>query len=129
MAKVKYTRFGPWLRAQLHEHHLSPADFAAAMGVRRRTVYHWMAGRRLPMRAPRLVERIAAALAVPPGAVWDVIESEGVEGLVRPASRELSIAAEGRPFAVWLRGELAARGWTTGLLARRLEVDVMTARA
>jgi len=32
-------------------------------------------------------------------------------------------------FSTWLRAELAARKWTNGSLARRLNVDVVTVRA
>ena len=136
MATTTYTQFGPWLYEQFQRHALSLADVAARVGMSSSAASHWTAGTRLPSKTT--VGRIAAALEVAPSSVWDLLEREGAPGVVRSAAdvplvagaapAGPTIAPEDRPFAAWLRSELAARDWTTGALARRLGVATVTVR-
>ncbi len=136
MGQVVRESFARWLRGQLRDNGWMVSDFAQEVGVRPSAVYRWTAGQRTPTDGQ--IERIAAVLKVPPSVIWDELAREGIVPMSVPASatprRPVSPPApsappEERPFAVWLRNELAQRGWTAGYLARKIGLDVVTVRA
>ena len=115
------------------------SDFATQVGVRPSAVYRWTAGQRTPTDGQ--IEKIATALKVNSDVIWTELAREGITPMgpstapktPRPPStvvlKPIQPPGPDRPFATWIRGELAERGWTAGFLARKIGLDVVTVRA
>jgi transcriptional regulator with XRE-family HTH domain len=115
------------------------SDFATQVGVRPSAVYRWTAGQRTPTDGQ--IEKIATALNVDSDVIWTELAREGITPMgpapapktPRPPSavalKPMVAPGPDRPFAVWMRGQLAERGWTAGSLARKIGLDVVTVRA
>lgn len=129
--------FAQWLRDQLRSQGWMVSDFARSVGVRPSAVYRWTAGQRTPTDAQ--IDTIARVLGFSSDVIWAELAKEGIKPIgaptkpkeARPAlpPRPPAPPAEERPFAQWLRGQMAERGWTTGSLARLLDLDIVTVRA
>lgn len=125
--------FAQWLRNQLREKGWMVSEFANAVGVRPSAVYRWTAGQRVPTDGQ--IERIAEVLELPSSALWDELARDGVTPIgVATKVQPRRVVSEGppledRPFARWLREQMAERGWTAGFLARQIDLDVVTVRA
>lgn len=125
--------FAQWLRNQLRDKGWMVSEFAETVGVRPSAVYRWTAGQRVPTDGQ--IERIAEVLELPSSTIWDELARDGVTPIgvstkVQPRRPvAVSAPAEERPFARWLREQLAERGWTAGFLARQIDLDVVTVRA
>jgi transcriptional regulator with XRE-family HTH domain len=125
--------FANWLRDELRTREVSVSDFAARIGVSPAAVYRWTAGQRLPADAQ--VARLVDVLDVTPETVMGVLSRSdsplGDLALITRASAQTNASepAAETAFATWLRAELAARGWTVGVLARRLDIGIASVRA
>lgn len=136
MGQMMREEFAQWLREQLRLQGWMVSDFAQQVGVRPSAVYRWTAGQRTPTDTQ--VEKIAAVLHIPAEQIWSELARAGVRpsppsARAAPAARGESPPAELPPaqrrFARWLREQLDERGWSTGFLARRLDLDPVTVRA
>lgn len=133
MGQTIHHTFAQWLRGQLRESGWMVSDFAQRVGVRPSAVYRWTAGQRIPTDGQ--VERIAEVLGIDPQVIWAELAQDGIRpiGVVpktRPDRPPVDAPPpEDRPFARWIREQLAERGWTTGQLARQIGLDVVTVRA
>lgn len=137
MGQTGHEEFARWLRAELRACGWMVSDFASAVGVRPSAVYRWTAGQRAPADAQ--VARIAAVLQQSEATLWEILGRSGVPpsqpappaaAPVQPPISPPPTPPPGpSPFALWLRSQLTQRGWTTGLLARRLDLDPVTVRA
>lgn len=138
MGQTVREEFARWLRDQLRSQGWMVSDFAQEVGVRPSAVYRWTAGQRAPTDSQ--VDKIAVALKVSPGTVWEELARSGVvptgptNGEKTNVAKPTRVAApvvppEERPFGRWLREQLAQRGWTAGFLARKIDLDVVTVRA
>ncbi|MGH2460972.1 MAG: helix-turn-helix domain-containing protein [Chloroflexota bacterium] len=138
MGHTVRAEFAEWLRAQLRAQGWMVSDFAEQVGVRPSAVYRWTAGQRAPTDSQ--IDKIAAALKTSREAVWEALARSGVGPSPAPprpteppvSTREharVSASPGDRRFAEWLRGQVAERGWSTGALARRLDLDPVTVRA
>ncbi len=134
MSQTTREEFARWLREQLRSQGWMVSDFAQSVGVRPSAVYRWTAGQRTPTDSQ--VEKISQALKVSPEVVWEALARSGVapsppstraERATPPTAPATPDAQ--RPFARWLREQLATRGWSTGIFARRLDLDPVTVRA
>src|SRR5579884_2193762 len=134
MSQTTREEFARWLREQLRSQGWMVSDFAQSVGVRPSAVYRWTAGQRTPTDSH--VEKISQALKVSPEVVWEALARSGVtpsppstrQERATPPTAPAAPDAQ-RPFARWLREQLAARGWSTGVFARRLDLDPVTVRA
>lgn len=138
MGQTVRAEFARWLRDQLASQGWLVSDFAERVGVRPSAVYRWTAGQRAPTDSQ--VDKIAAVLKVPTDTVWAALARSGVAPTpvpAQPVARRREPAKPAAPgggpgdhrFAAWLRDRLAERGWTTGFLARKLDLDPVTVRA
>ncbi len=135
MSQTMREEFARWLREQLRSQGWMVSDFAQSVGVRPSAVYRWTAGQRTPTDSQ--VEKISQALKVSPEVVWEALARSGVAPSPpstrhdRGPSPTMALPAPDaqRPFARWLRDQLASRGWSTGFLARTLDLDPVTVRA
>ena len=141
MGQVVREAFAQWLRSQLRDNGWMVSDFAQQVGVRPSAVYRWTAGQRTPTDGQ--IEKIANTLKVSSDVIWGELAREGITPIgapsnskPRPASTATpatpaapAVPPEERPFARWIRAELAERGWTAGFLARKIGIDVVTVRA
>ncbi len=139
MGQILREAFALWLRGQLRSQGWMVSDFATQVGVRPSAVYRWTAGQRTPTDGQ--IDKIAAALKVNSDVIWTELAREGITPMgpstppktPRPPSavvpKPIQPPGPDRPFATWIRGELAERGWTAGFLARKIGLDVVTVRA
>jgi len=138
MERTLRLEFAQWLREQLRSQGWMVSDFAERVGVRPSAVYRWTAGQRMPTDAQ--VERIADTLRLPGEVVWQALARAGASPTGPPRTRTGQpahptsppappVAPRERPFAQWLRQQLEDRGWTTGFLARSMDLDPVTVRA
>lgn len=128
--------FAQWLREQLRSQGWMVSDFARSVGVRPSAVYRWTAGQRTPTDAQ--IDTIAQVLDVSPNVLWNELARDGIQPIGAPTKakeprvippRVPAPPPEERPFACWLRQQMAEHGWTTGSLARLLDLDIVTVRA
>ncbi len=136
MGHTVRAEFAEWLRAQLRSQGWMVSDFAEQVGVRPSAVYRWTAGQRAPTDSQ--IDKIAAALKTSREEVWEALARSGIGPSTPPSAAPAARRAEPRAgsassrdmrFAEWLRARLAERGWTSGSLARRLDLDPVTVRA
>lgn len=134
MGQTIHHSFAQWLRGQLRENGWMVSDFAQHVGVRPSAVYRWTAGQRVPTDGQ--VERIAETLSIDPQLIWSELARDGIRpiGVLPKTPPRRPIGPEDpppqdRPFARWIREQLAERGWTAGQLARQIDLDVVTVRA
>ena len=137
MGQTLREEFAQWLRGHLRSQGWMVSDFAERVGVRPSAVYRWTAGQRTPTDVQ--VDKIADVLQIPSEEIWQALARAGVRPIspskaaaprvARPASSAPAAPPAERPFAQWLRGQLADRGWSTGFLARKMELDPVTVRA
>ena len=138
MGQSVRAEFAQWLREQLRSQGWMVSDFAEKVGVRPSAVYRWTAGQRTPTDAQ--IDRIAAALNMSSEAIWETLARYGVTPIggggssstprpTPPRAASPAGPAPERPFAQWLRARLAERGWSTGFLARKMDLDPVTVRA
>lgn len=138
MGQTVREEFARWLREQLRSQGWMVSDFAAQVGVRPSAVYRWTAGQRAPTDSQ--VAKIAMTLRIPTETVWEALALSGVSPTPQPAhptprpprssppERSTTAPSEHR-FSRWLGDRLAERGWSSGFLARKLELDPVTVRA
>jgi ribosome-binding protein aMBF1 (putative translation factor) len=131
--------FAQWLRGQLRSQGWMVSDFATKVGVRPSAVYRWTAGQRTPTDGQ--IDKIADALKVKSEVIWAELAREGITPIGGPlapktprppsvvVAKPAQLPGPERPFAVWIRGNLAERGWSAGFLARKIGLDVVTVRA
>src|SRR5438105_15941847 len=126
MGQIIREAFAQWLRVQLRTGGWMVSDFAEQVGVRPSAVYRWTAGQRT--RSDGQIVKIANTLKVSPDVIWAELAREGITPLPPPTTprppreplREPpppSGPPEDRPFATWVRAQLAERGMTAGSLA------------
>jgi transcriptional regulator with XRE-family HTH domain len=142
LGQIVREAFAQWLRGQLRNNAWMVSDFAQEVGVRPSAVYRWTAGQRTPTDGQ--IDKIANALRVSPDVIWSELAREGIMPIGAPPSGKTqrppatadpatpaapAVPPEERPFARWLRAELSEHGWTAGFLARKIGIDVVTARA
>jgi transcriptional regulator with XRE-family HTH domain len=138
MGQIIREAFAQWLRGQLRSGGWMVSDFALQVGVRPSAVYRWTAGQRTPTDGQ--IEKIANTLKVSSDVIWAELAREGIMPLPPPttprpprpapvAPTTPAVPPEERPFATWMRSQLAERGWTAGFLARKIGLDVVTVRA
>jgi transcriptional regulator with XRE-family HTH domain len=139
MGQTLREAFAVWLRGQLRSQGWMVSDFATQVGVRPSAVYRWTAGQRTPTDGQ--IDKIADALKVKSDVIWAELAREGITPIGGPVAPKIprpprAVPAKpaqppgpDRPFAVWIRGQLAEHGWTAGFLARKVGLDVVTVRA